>query len=167
MTIRKTLMIFGVAGLLTIGATAPALAGGSVFGGLNMPSGDFSDVAKTSYQLGASYGFPVAPMASVGAWGAYNRFSWEEGIDGNMNSFELLGFGRISAPVGVFGMLGLGFSNCAATVNDFTSDRETDFTWAMGGGYKMTMFELTALYHSISTDVSSTNYFSFTAGIGF
>jgi len=167
MMTRKTLLIFGAVGLLTICASAPAMAGGSVFAGLNMPSGDFSDVAKTSYQLGASYGFPVAPMASVGAWGAYNRFSWQEGIDGNFNSIELLGYGRISAPVGVFGMLGLGFSNYKATLGDLAGDRETDFTWAMGGGYKMTMLELTAMYHSISTDASSTNYFSITAGLGF
>ncbi len=167
MTIRKILMTLGAVGLLSLVASAPAVAGGSVFAGLSLPSGDFSDVAKTSYQIGASYGFPVAPMASIGAWGAYNHFSWEEGIDGNFNSIELLAFGRVSAPIGPFGMMGLGFSNSKATIATFESDRETDFTWAIGGGYKMAVLELTGLYHSIRTDGSPTNYFSLTAGIGF
>jgi hypothetical protein len=167
MTFRKTVTILGVVSLLTLGASAPAMAGGSVFAGVSLPAGDFGDVAKTSYQVGASYGVPVAPMASVGAWAAYNRFSWSEGIEGNFNSVELLAYGRFSAPVGPFGMVGLGMSNSKATVASFESDRQTDFTWAIGGGYAMTMFELTAMYHSIATEGSSTNYLTFTAGIGF
>ena len=167
MTLRKTVMILGAIGLLSLGASTTALAGGSVFAGVSMPTGDFGDIAKTSYQLGGSYGFPVAPMASVGAWAAYNRFSWDEGIDGNMNSVELLGYGRISAPLGPFGMLGLGVSSSKATISTFETDRETDFTWAIGGGYKMAMLEFTGLYHSIRSEGSAANYFSLTAGIGF
>jgi len=167
MTLRKSVMILGVVGLLSLGASAPVMAGGSVFAGISLPAGEFSDVAKTSYQVGASYGIPVAPMASVGAWAAYNRFSWDEGIEGNFNSVELLAYGRFSAPIGPFGMVGLGMSNSKASVASFESDRQTDFTWAVGGGYKMTMLELTGMYHSIATEGSSTNYLTLTAGIGF
>jgi hypothetical protein len=171
MTFRKTLLVLGAVGLLSIGLSAPAMAGGSVFAGVSMPTGDFADAAKMSYQFGASYGIPVAPMVNIGAMAAYNRFSWEEGVEGNFNSIELLAFGRFSAPVGPFGMVGLGMSNYAVNIEiaglSIPSDRESDFTWAIGGGYKFTMVEFTGLYHNISTEGGSTNYFTLTAGLGF
>jgi hypothetical protein len=172
MSKRKYLSLLAGICILSCAAAAPAMAGGSVFAGLSAPTGDFGDVANVSYHFGGAVGFPMAPMFSVGVRAAYNRWGWENNVDGNFNAIEALAYGKVSAPAGPFGMVGLGLSSTKGEISlpglpTQESDRQTDFAWALGGGYSIMMVEMTALYHSISTDGGSTNYFTISAGVGF
>jgi hypothetical protein len=172
MSIRKQLALLGTVCLLTGLVAAPALAGGNVFAGLSLPTGDFGDAASMGYHLGGAVAFPMAPLFNVGVRAAYNRWGWEDDVDGNFSTIEALAFAKVSAPAGPFGMVGIGLSSSDAEqtlpgepTQEF--DRQTDFAWALGGGYGMTMFEITLLYHSISTEGDATNYFTLSAGLGF
>jgi hypothetical protein len=152
---------------MTFGVSSLAWAGASAFAGMAMPTGNFGDAASSGYYLGGSYSMPVAPLASVGVRGAYNRFSWDNDVDGNFNSLEALAFGKISSPTGPFGMVGLGLSNSEAVMGDIEGSRQTDFAMAVGGGYSLTKVEVMAMYHTINTEGESVNYFTLSAGLGF
>lgn len=153
--------------LMTFGASSLAWAGASAFAGMAMPTGTFGDAASSGYYVGGAYAMPVTPLASVGVRGAYNRFSWDQDVEGNFNSLEALAFGKISSPAGPFGLVGVGLSNSEAIMGDIESDRETDLTMAFGGGYSLTKLEVMAMYHTISTEGESVNYFTLSAGLGF
>ncbi len=172
MSKRKNLSLLAGVCILCCAGAVPALAGGSAFVGLSAPTGDFGDAANISYHLGGAYDMPVAPMLSAGVRAAYNRWGWENDVDGNFNAIEALAYGKISTPAGPFGMLGFGLSSSKAEISvpgfpTVESDRQTDFTWALGGGYHFMMVEMTALYHSISTEGTSSNYFTISAGVDF
>jgi hypothetical protein len=167
MKTSKLICGLGVLFLMTFGASSVAWAGASAFAGMAMPTGNFGDAASSGYYVGGAYALPVTPVASVGVRGAYNRFSWDNEVDGNFNSVEALAFGKLTAPSGPFGLVGLGLANSEATMGDLESDRETDLAVAVGGGYSLTKLEVTAMYHTISAENSSINYFTLSAGVGF
>jgi hypothetical protein len=167
MMFRKTFYTFAVLCLTILGTNSAAQANATAFAGMALPTGDFGDAASTGYFVGGEYWMPVAPTTSVGVRGAYNRFGWDEDVDGNFNALEAMAIGKISSPAGPFGMVGMGLSSSKAEVGDMETDRQTDFAWAVGGGYNLTKVQLTALWHSIATEGESTNWITFSAGFGF
>jgi hypothetical protein len=148
-------------------ATSVAAADISAFAGMAMPTGDFGDAANSGYYVGGAYAMPVAPKVSVGIHAAYNHFGWAQDVEGDFNAIEALAFGKVAAPTGPFGLLGMGVSNSKAVIETFESDRSTDFAMAIGGGYALTKLQITALYHSLGTEGNSINYFTLSAGMGF
>ncbi len=165
--ILKVLILAGTVLLLAAGVAAPAQAQLSAFGGVSFPTGKFGDLAGTGWQLGAAYDFSLLPIVSIGAWGAYNRFGLDN-ADGNYNSWELLARGKLNLPItGLYGWLGLGLSNSKLSNKNLDTDRETDFTWALGGGWKMTLIDINLTYHQIGTEETTSNYFTLGAGVSF
>jgi hypothetical protein len=166
MKTSKLICALGAMSLVICGAGA-AWAGASAFAGMAMPTGDFGDAAGSGYFVGGAYDMPVTPVASVGVRGAFNRFGWDNDVDGNFQAIEAQAFGKIASPSGPFGVLGLGLANSKAVIADIDGDRATDLSMAIGGGYSLTKFEVTAMYHTISTDGSSIKYVTLAAGMGF
>jgi hypothetical protein len=168
---RLMIPVFAALVLVTGAATHPVLAGMEGFVGATLPSGDFGDMAKTGYHLGGAYTIPVGPTASIGAWGAYHLIGIEDPVGGDANMLQLMGIARISAPMGPFGQVGLGLASMKYEPDEatamFSEDRETDLVFAIGGGYNMSMLKITAMYHSISSEGSSTNMITVSAGLGF
>lgn len=163
---RKLLGTLVAACLIACLTSAPALAGLGGFAGLSHPTGDLGDQAKMGYHLGGYFTNPLLPTVSIGGRLAYNHHGWED-TGGNFKTYELLAIGKVSLPmVGPFGMIGFGLSSSKATIDEQDLDRETDFTYAIGGGYKMTLLEFTLLYHSISADEGTSSYWTLSAGIG-
>jgi hypothetical protein len=167
MNTRKMVCVLCATCLITFGASTAAWAGGSAFAGMAMPTGNFGDAAGAGYFVGGAYDMPVTPLISAGVRGAYNRFGWDNDVDGNFNSIEAMAYGKVASPAGPFGMVGLGLANSEAVVGDLSSDRQTDLKMAIGAGYSLTKVEISAMYHSISTEGSSINYFTLAAGMGF
>lgn len=167
MMTRKSVCVFLALCILSLGTVSAAWAGASAFAGMAVPTGNFGDAAGAGYYLGGAYEKPVTTRTSVGVRGAYNRFGWDNEVDGNFNSIEAMAFGKVSAPSGPFGMVGLGLANSKAVVQNFDSDRETDLKMAVGGGYSLTKVEIAAMYHTITTEGSSINYLTLSAGMGF
>ena len=163
----KSLILAGAVLILAASVATPAKAQLSAFAGVNFPTGKFGDTAGTGWQLGAAYDLSLLPIVSVGAWGAFNRFGLDN-ADGNYNSWELLARGKLSLPItGLYGWLGLGLSNSKLSIKNLDNSRQTDFTWALGGGWKMTLLDITLTYHQIGTERTTSNYFTLGAGVSF
>ncbi len=166
MKLRKAHLVLATLCLLACSASVPAQAGLIGFGGLNLPTGSFNDDGKTGWGLGAGYDFPLVPLTAIGVAGAYNTFGLEH-ADGNFNAFQLMATGRLTIPGGIFGQLGLGFASWKLSIEGLDSSRSTDFTWQIGGGWKIALIELMLMYNQISTDDSSSNWFMLGAGVHF
>ncbi len=164
MTLRKILLVWAAICLVSVFGAGQALAGGSVFGGMSLPLGDFNDAAKTGYHLGASIEKSLVPKFDVGGRAAYNFWTAEAVDNLRLNSLEILVFGKVSVPGGPFVLAGAGLSN---TGGSFYDERNTDVSYAFGGGYSLVKAEFTLLYHSINTDPESTNYITASIGLRF
>jgi hypothetical protein len=64
-------------------------------------------------------------------------------------------------------MVGLELSSSRASMAELTSNRQTDFAFAICRGHSVSMAEITALYHSINRESESTNCVTLAAGLGF
>jgi len=166
MTYRKSVFFLGAVCLLALGASVPAQAGIGAFAGINIPTGSFDDVANTGYQIGANYTFPLLPIVHIGAWGAYNHFGGEG--ETSFNNWELLAIGKVYLPItGLHGLIGLGFANSGGKDNTGESfDRETDFAYALGGGWDMTLLTFALTFHQVGSETTS-NWFTLSAGVNF
>jgi hypothetical protein len=167
MMFRKTICGLAVLCLVVLGMQSTAQAGTGAFAGMALPTGTFGDMAGTGYYVGGEYYMPVAPTTSVGVRGTYNHFGWDQDVDGSFKAIEAMAYGKISSPAGPFGMVGMGLSNYKASIGDLDGSRESDFAWTVGGGYDLTKVQISALYHTIATEGESTNWITFSAGIGF
>jgi hypothetical protein len=138
----------------------------AVFAGLAFPTGDLGEVAKTGYHLGGMLTAPAIPMVEIGGYGAYTRCGLED-ANGDFRSYELLGVGRVQALVGPFGMIGAGLARSRVETDPDGGDWSTDFAWAIGGGYEMTLVELAILYHRAETGGGGSSWITVTAGLRF
>lgn len=182
MTSRRILLSVCALAICLIGVQTEAVAGPGLFAGVSLPTGDFGDAYKLGFHGGAEFTYPVTPLASIGVRGAFNRFAfdtaaWGEGVDGNVIMVEVLGVGKIATPAGLFFVAGLGLTaskvsfdlaeDYSGIFDDADPETETDFTAVGGAGFSVLPFEVTALYHNISTEGESTAYITVSAGIGF
>lgn len=150
---------------------APLLAGPGIFAGLSAPVSDFNDGWKIGYHGGAQFLYPVTPLGSIGVRAAYNRFSPDAvaGVtpDGHLNMLEALAVGQLSLVAGPRFLAGIGLTRSDGKLGELDFDAQTDFTVVAGLGMGFSMLELTALYHNVATDVTSTSYVTVSAGLGF
>ena len=160
---NKSLVILAVFGLMLFGVSA-AQAGGGVYAGLSLPMGDFGDGADMGYHGGVSFSMPAAPTLSIGGMGSYHYWGIKDSNESG-NMIEALGFAKLTTPGGLFGMVGLGLGSGDDSAAG--SERTTDLASALGGGYSLTMIDVTVLYHMVSTEGSNTNFLTISAGIGF
>lgn len=163
---RKSVIFLGIVCLLALGATTQTQAGIGAFAGVNFPSGTFGDTANTGYQIGANYTFPLLPIVHIGAWGAYNHFGGDGEI--SFNNWELLAIGKVKVPIaGLHGLIGLGFANSGGKgITGESFDRETDFAYALGAGWDMTLLTFALTYHQVGSEIT-TNWFTLSAGVNF
>lgn len=160
--------------LLTLGTASTATAGGSIFGGVNFPTGGFSDAAKTGWNAGATYSFDLMPIVDLGAYLAYSDFSTsatdiqaiDDALGGSINVWELHALGSLKI-LFLKGSLGLGVASYKDVDENFESSRSTDFSWQIGLAASFAMLEARLAYHQIPVDESSINWMSLTLGLSF
>jgi len=151
-----------------------------IYGGLGMPTGDFSDAASTGYDFGATGTWMFAPTWGVGVDVAY--FSWSgsddieaTGDDWTFSAVQATGHGLFMIPTqgNMHPWLkgGLGMYNMKASVDYATppggsaDDSESNFGFNVGGGIDMATSPtmrvgVGAAYHIIQTDPDATNLFT-------
>lgn len=160
--------------LLAMGAATTATAGGSVFGGVNFPTGGFSDGAKTGWNLGGYYTFDLMPIVDVGALVAYSDFSTdlgefpelEEALGGSIHAWEFHALGQLKFLM-LKGFLGLGAGSYKDVNELFETETKTDFSWQIGLSMDIAMLEGRLGYHQIPVEESSLNWMSLTIGLKF
>ena len=138
--------------------------------------------------FGAGYWRSVSPLVSWGAEASYDNFGNLEYDNGDTPDNQITGSAfrvtpamRVnfsSRPTGtsVFAQAGAGIYNVSAGVEDSilgdADDSETKFGINVGAGVSFpvspgTRMNFNGLYHSVSTEGSSLNYFQFRVGYGF
>ncbi|MHB9030254.1 MAG: outer membrane beta-barrel protein [Candidatus Latescibacterota bacterium] len=181
---KKTLL---AAMLLSVFAVAGAHAQLTYDAGVSFvqPTGDFGDSAfEPGFGIGGDvfYSLPALPNLGVGGRLAWNRFGVDDSVadGGNMSIIEILPSARYSftpadSQFGFFGQAGVGLYHWSSTIETVIGDVEddgNDFGFAFGAGatgkFSDTMsFMLMPMYHIISTEDTSTTYFSLSFGIMF
>ena len=174
MTIGKPSIVIVIVALLILAAAPMAHAGGSIFGGVNFPTGDFNDGASTGWNLGGYYTGSLLPLVEIGGLVAYNDFSvgaadipgFDDVFGSSFNAWEIEALGQVNL-LFLRGFLGLGFANYTGIDEAGSSDRKTKFAWQMGIAAKFLMLEGRLAYHQINADVSSPNWVGLTVGLAF
>jgi hypothetical protein len=167
-------IILPLALVLTLGLASTALAGGSIFAGVDFPTGGFGDNAKTGWTAGAYYTADLMPIVDIGGLVAYNDFSIDAGglegaedlLGGSINAWEIHALGQLSFLM-LKGYLGLGVANYKGINDNLESSRETDFSWQLGLSMNIAMLEGRLGYHQIPVDEASINWMSLTLGLKF
>ena len=163
--------------ILALGAASTALAGGSIFAGVNFPTGGFGDDAKTGWTGGAYYTADLMPIVDIGGLLAYNNFSTsitdvdeDNALGGSYDAWELHALGQLSFLM-LKGYLGLGLANYKGLDvnqdNTLESSRETAFSWQMGISMNIAVLEARLGYHQIPVDDGSINWMKLTVGLSF
>jgi hypothetical protein len=154
-----------------MGLATPSLAGPSIFAGASLPINDLGDRWALGYHGGGQYLYPVTPLGSIGVRAAYNRLSPAEvgGVtpDGNLNMLEVLAIGKLSLVAGPRFIAGLGVTRTDGEWGGSDMEAQSDLTVVAGVGMGFAVFEVTALYHSVSSEGESANYVTLSAGLGF
>jgi hypothetical protein len=141
-----------------LGTASSAHAGGSIFAGVDFPTGDFDKVADTGWTIGGYYTFDMLPIVDIGGTVAYNDFNsslWEIQALGQLKFLMLKGF------------LGLGVANYESVNAKQESERKNDFSWQLGVSMDILMVEGRLGYHQVTLDGSSLNWVGLTVGLKF
>ena len=155
--------------ILALGAASTAMAGGSVFGGVNFPTGGFGDGAKTGWGLGGYWTADLMPIVDIGALVSYNNFAsdlddlpnLDELTDDSLNTWEFHALGQLSFG-GSKGFLGLGPGS-----NSIYGVSSTDFSWQLGLAMQITKVEARLGYHQIPVEDGSMNWVNLSVGLVF
>jgi len=175
MTIRKPSVVFATVAFLILAAAPMAHAGGSIFGGVNFPTGEFNDGASTGWNLGGYYTAGLIPLVEIGGLVAYNDFSGAmnfipDEIDDifgySINAWGIEDLGQVNL-LFMRGFLGLGIANSTGIDEEGGSDRKTNFAWQVGLAMKFLMLEGRLGYHQINAEQSSPNWVGLTVGLVF
>jgi|GEM_PF-6581393 len=174
MKLSKISVVLMLAILLSLGSASTASAGGSIFAGVDFPTGGFSDGAKTGWTAGGIYGFDLMPIVDLGAYVAYSDFSTsltdiqviDDALGGSINVWELHALGSLSFGF-LKGSLGLGVASYSDVDENLESSRSTDFSWQLGLAASFSKLEARLAYHQVPVDQSSINWVSLTLGLGF
>jgi opacity protein-like surface antigen len=187
--------------LAAVAAASPALAQDAatarpmtfgVSGGLSMPLGDFGDVVKSGFNVGAHLAFKPATLpVGIRVEGQFNRFGLDvEGgdvlgieTDGNVQIISGTANAVFGVPaassafrpyliggVGLYNLKGSG-SISFGGVTESGSDSETKFGLNGGAGIEFGLSGLAtfveARFHSVFTEDSKTNFVPISFGIKF
>ncbi len=160
--------------------TAHAQISGDVTLNLPLPTGDFADIAKLGYGVGADafIGLPMIPI-KLGGRVAYNRFGVNDDFDDGVSStIEILPSARYSIGLpmellSVFAQIGLGMYKWETeNGNGKVENDGTDFGICVGGGVSGGLsgtmsFVVMPLYHIVMRDDDDLTYLSLNVGIRF
>ena len=159
MIIRKSVlpMVLMIA-LLT---TSTAAAETGLFAGVNFPTGNFDNGAKTGWNAGGYYTLELMPIVDIGLTVAYSDFG-SESSNNSLNVWEFEGLGQLKI-LFLKGYLGLGVAN----YNSLFDGRKTKLAWQIGVAAQIAILEGRLGYHQIPVDGGSINWLSLTAGLAF
>ena len=174
MIIRNKHLILTLTFLVVLGAASTASAGGSIFAGVDFPTGGFDDAAKTGWTAGGYYTADLMPIVDIGALVAYNDFSTSfndvpvlgDAFGSSINAWEFHALGQLEF-LFLHGFLGLGFANYSGLDDNLESSRETAFSWQVGISMELLMLEARLGYHQIPIDDGSLNWMALTVGLTF
>ena len=174
-----------VLGMVTLASVATAQAQGAgrasfhVAGGITLPMGDFGDVAKTGWQGlgGVSFGLGGLPFA-VRVDGFFGQNSFDvSGVDAKVQMFGGMAggqfnFGSEASPAKPYILAQVGMVNSKCSGDDCIGDESnTDFAIAGGGGVGFGLGSMAAfveaLFTSVMSDPSSSNFIALRAGLRF
>jgi hypothetical protein len=153
--------VFPLVLLLILFAATTAPAGTGLFAGVNFPTGDFNDGAKTGWNLGGYYTVDMAAILDVGFTAAYSDFD-SEFSDKSAGVWELQGIGHVKI-LFLKGYLGMGVANYRAA----DDKRKTKLAWQMGVTAQIAIIEGRLGYHQVPGDNGSVNWMSLSAGVVF
>lgn len=156
---RKVLLPLVFLIVLFTGTAATAETG--LFGGVNFPTGDFNNGAKTGWNAGGYYTVELATILDVGVTAGYSDFG-SEGTGKSPNAWEFEGIGQLKI-LFLKGYLGMGVANYRAP----DDKRKTKLAWQMGVAAQIAILEGRLGYHQVPVDGGSINWLSLTAGIVF
>jgi hypothetical protein len=160
MTCRKPLapIVF----LMLLFTATTATAGTGLFGGVNFPTGDFNDGAKTGWNVGGYYTLDMAAVLDIGLTAGYTDFG-SESSGKSPNAWEIQGIGHLKV-LFLKGYLGMGVANYRSPLAD---KRKTKLAWQMGVCAQIAVLEARLGYHQIPGDNDSVNWISLSAGVTF
>jgi len=174
MTCRRSTLVSACLACLILASAPAAHAGASIFAGVNFPTGDFNEGAKTGWALGGYYTWDLLPLVDVGATVAYNDFSLglsgipdlDEAFGTSFNAWEVEALGQVNVLI-FKAFLGLGLANYTGIDADGSDKRKTKFAWQVGLAAEFFILEARLGYHQINTDASSPNWVALTLGLTF
>ena len=175
---RKLLMVAALAVIALPVATAQAQLGFGAAAGLSAPMGDFKDAVDAGYHLTGIVNFS-APLAPVGFRGevGWNSFAFKSGpgvpADAKTNILSGTANAVVSTPgmMGLYGIGGLGMYrfSCSGCGAGATTTSKVGFNAGAGFKFGLSGFSafVEARYHTVSTDVTRTNFVPLSFGITF
>jgi len=153
--------VLPLAFLVILFTATTAAAGTGLFGGVNFPTGDFDNGAKTGWNVGGYYTVDMAAILDVGITAGYSDFGTE--ISGKSpNAWELQGIGHLKI-LFLKGYLGMGIAN----YRSWEDKRKTKLAWQMGVAAQIAILEARLGYHQVPVDGGSINWLSLSAGVVF
>jgi opacity protein-like surface antigen len=143
--------------------------------GAALPTSDLSNDVSTGYNVtGTIAVHPELIPLGLRLDGAYNRFSFKNGIDGSVHFTSVTGnlvYKIPSEAVSPYLIGGAGWYNVGGTINGFGSGSENHFGWNLGGGISMPLsgFDtfIEARYNQVQGNGSSVKFIPITFGVMF
>jgi len=143
--------------------------------GAALPTSDLSDGANTGYNVTGTLAWnPQMVPLGIRIDGAYNRFGFKGGVDGNISFTSVSGnlvYKVPSASVSPYLIGGGGWCHSNAALTGFGSGSSNDFCWNAGGGISMPLsgFDtfIEARYNQIQGNGGSLKFVPITFGVMF
>jgi opacity protein-like surface antigen len=143
--------------------------------GAALPTSDLSDAASTGYNVTGTIGInPQLIPLGIRIDGAYNRFAFKNGVDGDVHFTSVTGnlvYKIPSAAISPYLIGGAGWYNVGGTVQGFGGGSSNHFGWNLGGGISMPLSGvdtfIEARYNQFQGNGESLKYIPITFGIMF
>ena len=169
-----------LASVATAHAQAPGRASFHLAGGITLPMGDFGDAFGMGWQAdgGVMFGLGGIPFA-LRVDAMYGRNGGDEDVTGPDVSSKYFGgmaggqfnLGSAASPVKPYIVAQAGMFSSKVSAPGFTSESETDFAIAGGGGVGFGLGSMAAfveaLFTSVMSDPSSSNFIVARFGVRF
>lgn len=146
-------------------AAAQAATGESrlaLTGGVDMPMGDFGDVAKMGFVVGGQFSMPLGEILKLRLNADYARNGFHDDVvallgDGNWTRLGIMAnvVYPIGGEMGAYGLGGLGFNSVNTDLSG--SEAESDLAWNLGFGVGKGRWFVEARYQSIMSDPNLTS----------
>jgi hypothetical protein len=146
-------------------AAAQAATGESRFaisGGVDMPMGDFADLAKMGFVVGGQFSMPLGEILKFRLNADYARNGFHDDVvafigDGNWTRLGVMAnvIYPIGGEMGAYGLGGLGYYSLGSDVDG--TDSEQDLAWNLGFGVGKGRWFVEARYQSIMNDPNLTS----------
>lgn len=143
--------------------------------GAALPTSDLSDGANTGYNVTGTLAFsPQLIPLGIRIDGAYNSFSFKNGVGGDISFTSVSGnlvYKVPSTSVSPYLIGGGGWCHSSASITGFGSGSSNDFCWNAGGGISMPLSGFStfieARYNQVQMDGGSLKFVPITFGVMF